>query len=285
MMATSGNPSPTRSHKSYLAFTPPSAPSHPLSPDGRFSASAPSSTPAPPPSPDRHAAHSHPPPPACIHGLPAELVQHRAVLSLIAPAPRTPSIQSAAPANRFSAPSHTRPFIALLHPTCRLPPTSPPTPAALPAACPLTGAPNLCRGPQLRMLRQLRHPFHDLGIRRAPTAPVPAVARPLIRQRLRRPHPSQMVKPSRSLSNSPSSKFHNGRQYCPVDSMAMSVTRQFFSQGPANCLRSRGIQSWNLRLRIFAPHLSNRRQHAHAHTVLMDVDAAASAIDFLHDVL
>src|ERR1700686_2215655 len=48
-----------------------------------------------------------------------------------------------------------------------------------------------------------------------------------------------------SLVNSPSNRFHKGRQYCPVDSMAISVTWQFFSHA-RNCFRSR-VNVGNLR--------------------------------------
>src|SRR5580658_4859443 len=49
-----------------------------------------------------------------------------------------------------------------------------------------------------------------------------------------------------SCANSPSSTFHRDRQYWPVDSMATSVTWQFFSQ-PRNCFRSR-VNVRNFRL-------------------------------------
>ena len=51
-----------------------------------------------------------------------------------------------------------------------------------------------------------------------------------------------------SRLNSPSRRFHSGLQYCPVDSIAISVTRQFFSQARI-CLRSR-VKVRNLRFLI-----------------------------------
>src|SRR5207248_6327507 len=83
-----------------------------------------------------------------------------------------------------------------------------------------------------------------------------------------------------SLVNSPSSKFHSGRQYWPVDSMAISVTWQFFSQA-RNCLRSR-VKVRNFRFLVSMCCLSRGSQHAHRHAVLVYVNAAAAAQVLFH---